>query len=83
MKIEDLDVFKLAHDLTLRVYRTTARFPESERFGLTPQMRRASSSIRMNLAEGAHRIGKKEYRHFIGISRGSPSGPCVTADEGP
>jgi len=71
MKVEDLDVFKLAHDLTLKVYEITAAYPESERFGLISQMRRASASICMNLIEGAHRISKNEYKHFVSISRGS------------
>lgn len=34
-------------------------------------MRRAAYSIPMNLMEGAHRLGSKEYRQFVGISRGS------------
>ncbi|OHE59977.1 MAG: four helix bundle protein [Thermodesulfovibrio sp. RBG_19FT_COMBO_42_12] len=71
MKIEDLDVFKLAHNLTLKVYEITATYPEHERFGLISQMRRASSSICMNLMEGGHRISKNEYKHFVSISRGS------------
>lgn len=71
MKVEDLDVFKLAHNLTLKVYEITASYPESERFGLTSQMRRASTSVCMNLMEGAHRISKNEYKHFVSISRGS------------
>ena len=71
MLIEEMDVFKLAHELTLEVYTKTAGFPDSEKYGLVSQMRRAASSICMNLAEGAHRFGTNEYRHFIGISRGS------------
>ncbi|MBM4137741.1 MAG: four helix bundle protein [Nitrospira sp.] len=71
MKVEDLDVFKLAHNLTLKVYEITASYPESERFGLTSQMRRASTSVCMNLMEGAYRISKNEYKHFVSISRGS------------
>lgn len=71
MKVEDLDVFKLAHKLALRIYKITASYPESERFGLTSQMRRASASVCMNLMEGAHRFGKNEYKHFVSISRGS------------
>ncbi len=71
MKVEDLDVFKLAHNLTLKVYEATKGYPENERFGLISQMRRASSSICMNLMEGAHRIGKNEYKHFVSISKGS------------
>jgi len=71
MKVEDLDVFKLAHDLALKIYKTTAVYPEGERFGLISQMRRAATSICMNLMEGAHRISKNEYKHFVSIARGS------------
>jgi len=70
-KVEDLDVFKLSHALTLEVFEITEGFPEEERFGLTSQMRRAAYSIPMNLMEGAHRLGSKEYRQFVGIARGS------------
>jgi len=65
MKIEDLDVFKLSHELTLQVYKV------DERFGLTSQMRRSAASIPTNLMEGGHRVSKNEYRHFVSISRGS------------
>ena len=71
MKVEDLDVFKLAHEMTLKIYRITEAYPDTEKFGLTSQMRRASSSICMNLMEGAHRISKNEYKHFVSIARGS------------
>lgn len=71
MKVEDLDVFKLAHDLALKIYKTTTIYPEGERFGLISQMRRAAASICMNLMEGAHRISKNEYKYFVSIARGS------------
>lgn len=71
MKIEDMDVFKLAHELTLRVYKITNNYSDIERFGLISQMRRASGSICMNLMEGSHRISKNEYKHFVSISKGS------------
>jgi len=69
--VEDLDVFKMAHNLVLEVYNQTQHFPGEEKYGLTPQMRRAAFSIPMNLAEGASRLGRKEYRHFVSIARGS------------
>jgi four helix bundle protein len=69
--ITDLDVFKLAHSLVLRVYRMTESFPKTEIYGLISQLRRASISIPANLAEGAKRFSKKEFRYFISISRGS------------
>lgn len=66
-----MDVFKLSHKLTLEIYKITKCFPKEEMYGLTSQMRRASYSVPMNLMEGGHRFGKNEYRHFVGISRGS------------
>jgi four helix bundle protein len=66
--VEDLDVFKLAHALAVEIYDLTKRFPGSERFGLTAQMRRAAYSIP---SEGAHRLNSGEYRQFAGIARGS------------
>jgi four helix bundle protein len=74
--VEDLDVFKLTHDLTLRIYRQTADFPKEETFNLVSQMRRAASSVGMNLAEGSMRLTSREYRQHVGIARGSASEVC-------
>ncbi|HHT9130699.1 MAG TPA: four helix bundle protein, partial [Candidatus Brocadiaceae bacterium] len=40
-----MDVFKLSHNLTLKIYNQTKRYPLDERFGLVSQMRRAASSV--------------------------------------
>jgi len=69
--VEDLDVFKLSHQLALEIYEITKRFPQHEKFGLISQMRRSAYSIPMNLLEGSHRLSKSEYRQFVGIARGS------------
>ena len=69
--VEQLDVFKLSHELALMVYKVTIRFPREESFALVPQMRRAASSVGMNLVEGAMRLNHREFRHFVGIARGS------------
>ena len=69
--VEDLDVFKLAHELTIEIYCLTKNFPKEEKYGLISQMRRAAASIPMNLMEGSHRLNKKEYRQFVGIAKGS------------
>ncbi len=69
--IEELDVFKLSHEMTLKIYKLTKDFPGEERFGLVSQMRRAAYSVPMNLAEGSHRLNTKEYRQFVGITKGS------------
>jgi len=70
-KVEELDVFILSHSLALEIFKLTKTFPEEEKFGLISQMRRAAYSIPMNLMEGAHRLGSKEYRQFVSIARGS------------
>lgn len=69
--VEELDVFKLSHSLALEIFELTKFFPDEEKFGLISQMRRAAYSVPMNLMEGSHRLGSKEYRQFVGISRGS------------
>ena len=72
---KDLLVWQKAIDLTIDVYKLTAKFPADERFGLTNQMRRASVSIASNISEGYGRASKGEYIQFIGQARGSCSEP--------
>lgn len=69
--VEDLNVFKLGFQVALDVYKITEGFPKTEIFGLSNQMRRAAISINSNIAEGSSRNSSKEYKHFVGISRGS------------
>ena len=67
----DLIVWNTAVELTLEVYRITESFPQSERFGLTSQLRRAAVSIAYNIAEGHARSTRGEYRTFLSVARGS------------
>jgi len=67
----DMDVSKLAHALTLRIYKRNHAFPKFELYSLVSQMSRAASSIPMNIAEGAARNTKPEYRRFVSIAKGS------------
>ncbi len=69
--VEELEVFKKSHKLTLNIYKITEGFPQTEKFGLVSQMRKASSSICANLLEGSHRLNRKEFRQFAGIAKGS------------
>jgi four helix bundle protein len=69
----DLQVWQKAHQLTLDVYRLTTSFPRDERYGLTTQLRRSSSSIAANLAEGCGRNGDAELARFCSIAMGSAS----------
>ena len=70
---KDLVVWQRSVELTTDVYKLTSNFPESERFGLTNQMRRAAVSVASNIAEGYGRLTKGEYVQFLGHARGSCS----------
>ncbi|MEZ4881259.1 MAG: four helix bundle protein [Flavobacteriaceae bacterium] len=67
----DLKVYQEAMDLVVEIYCITNNFPDSERFGLIGQIRRCSVSIPSNIAEGAARESKKEFKRFLYISLGS------------
>jgi four helix bundle protein len=69
----DLVVWQRSIELTVAIYKLTSRFPDSERFGLTDQLRRAAVSVASNLAEGYGRGTRGEYLQFLGQSRGSNS----------
>ena len=66
-----LHVWERAHRLTLAVYEVTRGFPKEELFGVTSQIRRASSSIPANIAEGYGRGGDLELARFLTIAMGS------------
>jgi four helix bundle protein len=68
-----LDVWKIAMDLVLDIYRITGNFPMEERYSLTDQMRRAAVSVPSNIAEGAARNTKKEFANFLYMAQGSLS----------
>lgn len=53
------------------IYDVTKKFPETEKFGLIPQMRRSVISFPSNIAEGSGRQYAKEIIQFLYISRGS------------
>jgi len=67
----DLSVWQRGIQLSVATYRLTKGFPREEIYGLSSQMRRAAVSIPSNIAEGNGRLGTPEYRHFLGIARGS------------
>lgn len=69
--VKDLDVYKIAFELTVDVYRVTENFPRTEQFGLVSQMRRAAVSICSNMVEGCSRGSASEYKHFVSIAKGS------------
>ena len=68
---EDLDVYKAARDLRRRFYQVAKSLPESEKFNLNLQIRRAAVSLTNNLAEGHGRFHYTDNIRFVLISRGS------------
>ncbi len=66
-----LTIWERAHALTLDVYKATETFPREELFGITSQMRRSSSSIAANIAEGCGRTGNGEFHKFLNTAAGS------------
>ncbi len=70
-KFKELLVWQKAIDLTEVVYLLTNQFPNDEKFGLISQIRRCVVSIPSNIAEGAGRNSKNEFKHFLSIALGS------------
>lgn len=71
MTFRDLIVWQKSSALSKRVYTLTAQMPDSERFGLTNQMRRAAVSIPSNIAEGNARDTRADCLRFLTMARGS------------
>jgi len=68
---KELEVWKKSRMIVLEIYSLSAGFPQSELYGITNQLRRASVSIPSNIAEGHGRNYSKETIQFLHISRGS------------
>ncbi len=71
MNHKDLDVWKEGISLVTYIYQITNQLPDTEKYGLSSQMRRAAVSIPANIAEGAGRNSDKELIQFLYISLGS------------
>jgi len=63
-----IKAWQLADELALLVYKATKKFPKSEIWGLTSQMRRAAVSVPANIVEGSARKNRKEYLQFLYIA---------------
>jgi len=60
---KELDVYKLAYELSMEIFHLSRRFPSEERFALTSQVRRSSRSVCLNLREA---WSKRRYEaHFV------------------
>lgn len=67
----EIKAWQLSMELVTLIYRLTENFPQSEIFGLTNQIRRASVSISSNIAEGFGRQSNGDFSHFLSIANGS------------
>ena len=70
-RIKDLVVYQKSKELVIFVYKMLAEFPDTERFALCGQMRRAAISVPSNIVEGMARLSSKDQTHFLNIAYGS------------
>ena len=70
---EKLIVWNESVGFVMDVYKLTRGYPDSEKYGLTSQLRRAAVSIPTNIAEGASRKSQREFIQFLYVARGSLS----------
>ena len=68
-----LSVWQKSHQFTLDVYALTRAYPKEELFGLTSQIRRSSSSIATNIAEGCGRGSDADFGRFLQMAMGAAS----------
>jgi four helix bundle protein len=70
-RFEDLQVWQMAHDLSVAIYGLTRDGGFSKDWGLRDQIQRASVSVMSNIAEGFERYSRQEFKQFLSIARGS------------
>ncbi len=69
---EDLEVYKISYRLALEIHRISLILPEFERYELGSQLRRATKSIPLNIAEGyGKRSSSKEFKRYLAMAIGS------------
>lgn len=70
-QFKELEIWKRSRLFCSKIYKITSNFPDSERFGLTNQLRRVCVSIPSNIAEGSSRSSNKDFSRFLEIAIGS------------
>lgn len=70
-RFKELEIWKRSRKFCFSIYEATSKFPFSEKFGLTNQLRRASISIPSNIAEGSARYSDKDFIRFLRMAIGS------------
>jgi four helix bundle protein len=75
-----LAVFAAADQLVIETDAISRSFPDSERFGLQAQLRRAAVSIPSNIVEGSARRTAREYFRFLNVAAGSAAEAAYLVD---
>ena len=81
MGYKQLQIYERSYKAALAIYKMTKRFPETEKFALTNQMQRVSTSIALNIAEGyAKKSSQEEFKRFLLMALGSANEMSVLID---
>lgn len=70
-RLKNLIVYQKSKELVIFVYKMLELFPDTEKFALCNQMRRAVVSVPSNIAEGMGRMSDKDQAHFLNMAYGS------------
>ena len=81
MGYKELQVYERSYKAALGIYRITKKYPETEKYALSSQMQRASTSIALNIAEGyAKKDSQAEFKRFLQMAVGSANEVSVLID---
>ena len=77
----DLRIYQRSYDLALEIHKITAKFPVQERRELGSQLRRAATSVPINIAEGyGRKRSPEDFRRFLVLALGSNNEVRVILD---
>lgn len=68
---QKLELYKTSRFFALECYKAIKQFPPEEKFNIVLQIKRAATSVHLNIAEGASRKSLAERKRFYEISRSS------------
>ena len=68
---KNMEIFQLSYSLALNIHKLLDKFPEEQKENITSQMRRAATSIPLNIAEGSVKKSQREFLNFLSYAYGS------------